>query len=1130
MTELAQLLAEDARARERALDPAHSFIVEAPAGAGKTELLTQRYLRLLAVVDEPEEILAVTFTNKAAGEMRQRVLDALALVQEPEEPHRKITFRLAREARARAEARDWRLAEHPARLRIQTLDSFNLGLVRQLPVLARFGSTPGIATDDAAEALYLAAACATLAALESGEADVADACAVLLTHLDGDAQAAARLLASLLARRDQWLPCLPVTARPDRAALEAALVRAVEERLDIARAALEALPEAKRADLVALAAAAGARVRAEQAGRELAALAGLQALPSSRADTLPVWRALTCLLLTGENAWRSPKGVNRTIGFPPGTPDKERMQELLAALEPNETLRAALARVRELPEPRYEDGQWRTLGALVTLLPRAVAELRLAFAEAGLVDYVEIALRALEALGTDEAPTDLALALDYRLRHILVDEFQDISFAQYELLQRLTAGWQPDDGRTFFAVGDPMQSIYRFRKAEVGLFLRACEHGIGDLTLEPLRLRLNTRSEAELVAWFNTTFARLMPPHADLATGAVPYVKATPARPPAARGTACIHALPDATPEAEAAHVETLIRQERDADPQATIAVLVASRKHLAALVPRLRTAGMPFRAVELEPLAHRPVVQDLVTLARLLWHPADRIAWLAALRAPWCGLRLPDLYALAGDDTDTTIPDRLAAVLATPEAAPGLTADGRARLARVAPLLLAAIAAPRGSLRERVEGLWLALGGPAAVLEERDLDDARACLELLGRATYGAEVPDLAALEAQLAHLHAAPDPAADERLQLMTIHKAKGLEFDVVIVPGLGRKMRRDPPQLLQWIERPRTEGGEDVLFAPLRAAEQKNDPLYRFITALHAERAANERARLFYVAATRARRRLHLVSAVRTTQDADSGLAEPAQDTLLAAAWSALSAEFTDAAAHGALPQARLAALPPCKTDLIRLVADWRMPPLPAPVAPVPLAHPEAEPFEIEFSWVRETARHVGTVVHRLLRRIAEEGIERCDAARCARLFSAARLLLAREGVPPAELEAALERVREAVECTLADPQGRWLLAAHPEARSEWELDGIIDGLYVSARLDRSFVVDGVRWIVDFKTSRHEGGEPEEFLAREVERYRPQLERYARLVRRLSDAPIRLGLYYPLLGALRAWDFAG
>jgi ATP-dependent exoDNAse (exonuclease V) beta subunit len=101
------------------------------------------------------------------------------------------------------------------------------------------------------------------------------------------------------------------------------------------------------------------------------------------------------------------------------------------------------------------------------------------------------------------------------------------------------------------------------------------------------------------------------------------------------------------------------------------------------------------------------------------------------------------------------------------------------------------------------------------------------------------------------------------------------------------------------------------------------------------------------------------------------------------------------------------------------------------------------------------------------------------------------------------------------------TLEDERGRWLLdAAHVDAASDWALTAAVGDDAQHLVLDRSFVAEGVRWIVDFKTSRHEGGGLAQFLAREQERHRPQLERYARAVARLDTRPIMLALYYPLL----------
>src|SRR3989441_1606980 len=165
------------------------------------------------------------------------------------------------------------------------------------------------------------------------------------------------------------------------------------------------------------------------------------------------------------------------------------------ALSHNEELRQALQALLCMPPERYSDAQWEVLDSIIRVLPLAVAQLKVVFAERGECDFTEVAQGAVRALGTPDAPTDLLLALDYRIRHILVDEFQDTSNSQWELIERLTAGWERGDGRTLFLVGDPMQSIYRFREAEVALFLRAQREGMGSLPLERLTLSTNFRSQ-----------------------------------------------------------------------------------------------------------------------------------------------------------------------------------------------------------------------------------------------------------------------------------------------------------------------------------------------------------------------------------------------------------------------------------------------------------------------------------------------------------------------------------------------------------------------------------------------------------------------------------------------------------
>src|SRR5215203_5997484 len=191
--------------RVAALDPTSSFIVQAPAGSGKTELLIQRYLTLLATVQFPESIVAVTFTRKAAGEMRHRVVDALRKAAEasaPEEDHVRQTWELSRRVLARDHELDWRLIAHPSRLRIQTIDSLCGMLVGQMPWLSRMGA--GASPEEKADYLYREAARITIDLLRNNDSRGA-AMERLLMHLDNNVGIVESLLTGMLHSRDHWL-------------------------------------------------------------------------------------------------------------------------------------------------------------------------------------------------------------------------------------------------------------------------------------------------------------------------------------------------------------------------------------------------------------------------------------------------------------------------------------------------------------------------------------------------------------------------------------------------------------------------------------------------------------------------------------------------------------------------------------------------------------------------------------------------------------------------------------------------------------------------------------------------------------------------------------------------------------
>jgi len=1126
---MTDLRAADAAARERALDVRRSFIVQAPAGAGKTELLTRRFLALLATVAEPESILAITFTRKAAAEMRDRIVGALRAVHAPDpaRPLQERTLELARVALAADAARGWNLLSQPGRLRIQTIDALNLGLARRLPLLSGLGAGLGIEED--ARDLHRRAAERLLEQLPQGQPLASQAVATLLAHVDNRVDRFVDLVIEMLVRREAWLPVLPAAVHSEqdeqrlRRQLESARRRLVQGHLESLH---RSLPRPLLQEAAAVATAAAGNLAAAGQESPVCAWTSATQLPEADLASTSLWKGLAVLLLKEDGDPR--RQFDARLGFPPRTAGQElkrRAGLVAAALGEHADAVDLLHAVRKLPSPEYDAEEWRVLLAQIRVLLLAVAELEVVFAEQRIADYPRFAWAARQALGTSDAPTDTALALDAELRHVLVDEFQDTSEAQVRLLEALTAGWQRDDGRTLFLVGDPMQSIYRFRNAEVGLFLDIRDRGLSGLALEPLTLAVNFRSTVPVVEWVNRCFGQVLPAADDVLRGAVCYAPSVAGPDAGDDGGVRVHALLRRSRLYEAEQVALIVQDRLGAEPQARIGILVQGRSHLLHIVAQLAAQGIPFRATDIDPLGKRPVVLDLLALTRALAHPADRPAWLAVLRAPWCGLTLGALHALVADDRQATV----AELLRDPSRYARLDDESRTRLERTWAILDPACAELRRfGLRDTVERAWNALGGPATLASERELDEAEAYLDTLAELEARQAGPvDLERLGRALESLYAPSRERSDVRVELLTVHKAKGLQYDTVIVPGLERLPGRDPKRLLHWLKLP-LAGRDDLIVAPVARTGADTNLLYAWLESLEHEKLLQERRRLLYVAATRAERWLHLFGSAQV-QDKDDPptVRRPSASSALGLLWPAAGHEFVERLATLGV----VAGEQPPESDrhppLRRLPAGWQMPePPPGPCIASQVTLRGAPMPAVEFDWATETALHVGTVVHRELQRIARDGARPAPAD--PRLHRRWHDELAELGVPRDLRGGAVERVAQALERTLAHDRGRWLLRAdHRGSATELALTGRVNGEILRVVIDRTFVdADGLRWIVDYKTSRHEGAGLEEFLDREQERYRPQLERYATFMRRLGPEAVRLGLYFPLLAAWREW----
>jgi len=1115
----------DARIRQEVLCADRSFLVQAPAGSGKTGLLIQRYLMLLGQVDEPEEILAITFTRKAAAEMRSRVLEALSNARAgnpPAEKYRKDAYALALKAINRERERDWQLDTQPNRLRISTIDSINARLAKRAPLSA--GRTSSNALTEDAVRLYRAAARDTIYHAEERDRYGA-AVSELLSHCDNRVDRLETLLTGMLARRDQWMPMLASgrgAANDDlRKALEQALATLVEDVLASADRLLTIQPE----ELTELLNYAGASISIEKPDATLALWQEVAEFPQPVSGGLILWRAMADVFLTKKGQWR--RTLNKNQGFPPdGARMKVKALEMIERLATITNLESALSEVQQLPDPVYSERQWAALQALLIALPLAAANLKQVFAVQGKTDFCEIAQEALASLGGEEGTTESSLALDQQISHILLDEFQDTSRSQYELLKKITAGWQQDGSRTLFIVGDPMQSIYRFREAQVGLFLKAKEEGIGEIKLEFRSLEMNFRSKPAIVNWFNETFRQIMPRNEDEdpVTGAISFAPSVAYEKESADSCVEWHVTGYGDREAEAAKVCEIVRdtRSRDRDRRESIAILVRSRRHGKEIVRRLADEEIDyekigFAANDLDALAEHQVIQDLLALTRALAHPGDRLAWLAVLRAPWCGLTLADLSSLATAGANGMIWELVQAK----GAIDGVSDDGQGRLRRIRePLRKGLVRKGSVALRDWIESVWLEIGGPATVADPSDLRLADDFFEFLESVDTAGDCPDNAELFQQLREWRTEPT-AGNKNLQVLTMHQAKGLEFDTVILPGLAYPTRKDEKRLLVWHELPGTDESRAVVLAPLHAAGEKPDEIFEFLWRFDQQQAILEQDRLLYVASTRARTRLHLIAPLSRDDD---GIAAPLQGSLLGRLWPAVRDEIQIPGDLTLPVRVREGAKQPDWFEINpeRLQSDWATPSppsawVPAAARPGAFDHPE-----IEFEWVSDWAVHAGSVVHEWLQRLAKEALDSVNADRFTALKPAFEQRLRQLGVVNNDMGLAVDRVITALENTLSDAKGRWILfGQHTDAHSEFSMTVPKNEGFERLILDRTFVCEeGERWIVDFKTSTHEGGKLDQFLLSETRRYQPQLKSYRDAMAHSENRPIRTALYFPLL----------
>ena len=851
----------DKELREKALD-LNSFIIEAPAGSGKTSLLVDRYLKLLTVVDMPEEIVAITFTKKAASEMKARILKR---IEKTDDSFVKIILNRSKE-------KGWDVEHNSSRLKIMTIDKFCHQIINQMPMLNKFSDKPNIT--DTPEKFYEESVKQILQAKEHLK-DIK----VIFEHYDNEYEKIYRSLVAMMSFRDQWKSICHSICQKSLAQI----INEVDTYLDrfiepIYQKLKATLSQSHLNDLIAV-----LQYLEDVAPEKSISLKGKSHFSFDKEEVV-LWQKISQILFTEANTRR--QGYTAAQGFrndAEGTIYKDKCKNI-----PNVDF---LVAIKDIPLSIDETYAVK-LKAIANILLHCEKQLSQLFKKTNTLDFIEMLEIANEALGNHQLTSDLLLSLDYKISHLLIDEFQDTSRSHFNFLKKIVDGWTPKSQKTIFCVGDPMQSIYKFREADVSIFIETKEFGFNTIPLEIIKLQDNWRSSPLIVDAINQIFKKILPKEDSIHEGAIsykPFISAT---------------QNDALKESEFKFHALLFEEDlEDIDIQEAkyvcelidtlpktenIAILTRSRGHLSSLINYMRRfkPNLSFNAVEINTLDQHQSIQDILSLSYAILDLNDRIHWLAVLRAPWCGMTLNDLAILFEDDHTSTVWE----IIQDKNKINEISLDGKNRIQRLVNILDEGFKyKSKIHIRRLVESLWIELGGESCLYHASDMIDIDKFFDILQAASSAIAI-DFDLVEYHISKTYLSHHSSPDAHIQFFTVHKAKGLEFETVIIPSLNSATRASEKKMLVSDQYKKNYQVIDV--AAFSEPYNESTHLYQLIDRVEKTKEKNELKRLLYVALTRAKKNLHLIASMKSKKTLT-----PESNSFLSLVWDIFENEFKD-----------------------------------------------------------------------------------------------------------------------------------------------------------------------------------------------------------------------------------------
>lgn len=1102
------MLDNDVREQLKHIDG--SKLVIAPAGSGKTTESVKYFMNALLDCQYPESALSVTFTNKATAEFRDRVLGYLRLAKKgtvPSSPHEMDMYTIAKRVLKKDEQLGWNLLANPNRLEIKTIDALCANIVSMSPIMSDMGSTGRVS--ERPKDLYLTAAKKVLNQYDKKD-ELGGEIRNLLAKFNNNFEIASQTLTEMLSYRDQWLPLVYEHSESERRAkLE---LHNTKLMLLLGKPGFSILASFE-SDIFALLESVSNFKRPE--GFTFSNITEINP------QLIEILKAIKGLIFTNELKLR--KSFSKSQGFlsPSSLKDPEEKAAALDLKERAKTLVEALKGTKleeeaklslSICDPHYTEGEWQLLSSILSILPVLTAQLLLTFKSKGECDFIEMQTAALRALGDELAPGKALLRLDNRLRHILVDEFQDCSPFQLLLLKRLTSGWGNNDGRTLYLVGDPMQSIYLFRNANVGLFINAAENGLGHIPLSVHQLTSNYRSQEGLISWINERFARAFGEVQDANIGATTYNASEACKTRLDEDAVSMTLFSGHRWEnSQAEHIVNQIDQITRNEPKATIAVLGRTRADLAGVIEAMKNREVSHRAIDIHKLETLSCITDLTVLTRAICHLADKQAWVGLLRSPFVGLSLAELETVCTDagEQRARTSDVLLYKLTNEKVKRSLTEDSANRLK----VLVSVMNNSRKHLGRKgldsiVKGAFYALGGLSLLKNQTELKAIDTFFCELAKMTINNF--SVNRLTDHVASLYA-PVEQSTGQVSVLTKHKAKGLEFDYVFVPHAHKPIRAATSSLMDFET---IMQGDDVLaiLSPDTKSTLEQTRMNQFIRALKSRKAHNEAIRLAYVASTRAKKRMYISGKSgeqypKTSMLGILGVAPGEHTEIECIANHDVTQSVEPMRACLASPNTKL--LP--EGDLL---AAYRG-----------IMNTENDLLPT-MDWLKDGNRIIGIIVHKTIENIINAGWDNYFSKELQMNRALWRIQLLQEGLSESQLVYAIKEIESQIEKLKASDFMAWAIQQQ-SIEAEKPIYVKTMGKLKKYILDITFIANGTRYLIDTKSGRPEADESEqEFCNRMLASYAEKMKSYKHCF--LDEGDIYIGLYLSSIGKIATYQF--